>query len=141
MKPLNKTGTVAWSPNEALLAVGTVAGALDLNFSSKTELELYDYSRGSLTRVAGLTASVRFNDFDVDLIAYHGGVPGLLPPERKTARLSCGRQSKSSPTRKRKLCYFEAQTILELLEVFTLIICNQTSWRAVDQMAKFSSGT
>jgi hypothetical protein len=43
-KSINRTSTVGWSPpniSNPLVAMGSVAGALDLTFSSKTELEIF----------------------------------------------------------------------------------------------------
>lgn len=44
IKGIDRTSTIAWSPGQQLpfLAMGTVAGALDASFSTKTELELFD---------------------------------------------------------------------------------------------------
>ncbi|KAI8905569.1 WD40-repeat-containing domain protein [Gorgonomyces haynaldii] len=70
IRKLDKTATVCWSPgqHEPLLAVGTVAGALDASFSSRTELELYslnlDTSKGKMVRLGGVESNSRFNRLD-----------------------------------------------------------------------------
>jgi hypothetical protein len=48
---LNTTGTVAWSPSGQfpnLLASGTVAGSLDVDFDTSAHLEIFqvDFSKG-----------------------------------------------------------------------------------------------
>ena len=43
---LEKTSCIAWSPcqqQSTVLALGTLAGAMDANFSTQTELELYEW--------------------------------------------------------------------------------------------------
>jgi protein transport protein SEC31 len=58
---IDKTSTVAWSPNqEPLLALGTMAGALDVSFSAQTELEIYKIQKRP-ERVAVIQANSRFN--------------------------------------------------------------------------------
>ncbi|KAJ1341698.1 hypothetical protein BSLG_003719 [Batrachochytrium salamandrivorans] len=44
IRSIERNSTLAWAPGnqEVLLALGTVAGALDASFSSTTELELFD---------------------------------------------------------------------------------------------------
>lgn len=44
LKEIPRTATFAWSPHNAdpLLVSGTVAGAVDADFSSTTKLELWD---------------------------------------------------------------------------------------------------
>lgn len=85
LKVIERTGTVAWSPfpyfnssptsgkndddglgmgsapiadrsPKSLIAVGSVAGAMDASFSSTTELEVYslDFSAASVGRKAGI---------------------------------------------------------------------------------------
>ena len=51
VRQIKRTSTLAWSPGQhsPLLAAGTVAGALDLSFSSSTELELFDLNLDELT--------------------------------------------------------------------------------------------
>eukprot|EP00842_Homolaphlyctis_polyrhiza_P002847 jgi/Hompol1/3563/HPOL_006618-RA len=44
LRKIERNSTLAWAPanQDLLLALGTVAGALDASFSSRTELELFD---------------------------------------------------------------------------------------------------
>lgn len=46
LKEIPRTATFAWAPtnNDPLLVTGTVAGAVDADFSSTTQLELWDLS-------------------------------------------------------------------------------------------------
>lgn len=46
LKEISRTATFAWAPEEAnsLLVTGTIAGAVDANFSSTTQLELWTLS-------------------------------------------------------------------------------------------------
>lgn len=46
LKEIPRTATFAWSPTgtDPLLVTGTVAGAVDADFSSTTQLELWDLS-------------------------------------------------------------------------------------------------
>jgi protein transport protein SEC31 len=46
LKEIPRTATFAWSPNagEPLMVSGTVAGAIDEDFSSTTQLELWELS-------------------------------------------------------------------------------------------------
>ena len=46
LKEIPRTATFAWSPtgSDPLLVTGTVAGAVDADFSSTTQLELWDLS-------------------------------------------------------------------------------------------------
>lgn len=55
---IERTGTLAWSPNATLLAVGTAAGALDASFSSQTSLEIFNLSLEGVRPELKLTASV-----------------------------------------------------------------------------------
>ncbi|KAI9034360.1 hypothetical protein DFJ74DRAFT_600434 [Hyaloraphidium curvatum] len=67
LRQLNRTATFAWSPGPQLplLAVGTVAGALDASFSTATELEIVDLGLdaddGASPHLNGADASRRFN--------------------------------------------------------------------------------
>ncbi|KAI8811836.1 hypothetical protein BJ742DRAFT_795709 [Cladochytrium replicatum] len=77
---VDRTATVAWSPGQhsPLLALGTIAGALDASFSTNTELEIFDLNisssstqlpsfgpheptRGNLRRVGAVSTTARFN--------------------------------------------------------------------------------
>jgi len=71
---ISRTATFAWSPSaltgtHPYLATGTVAGALDESFSNESVLELWQphadnmprNEHGSLTPLASITASARFN--------------------------------------------------------------------------------
>jgi protein transport protein SEC31 len=46
LKEIPRTATFAWSPDikDPLLVTGTVAGAIDADFSSTTQLEFWDLS-------------------------------------------------------------------------------------------------
>ena len=66
LKKIKRTSITCWSPSteaEPYLALGTVAGALDASFSSKTELEIFSLnlsdSGSSMERVAGITGNAR----------------------------------------------------------------------------------
>ncbi|KAJ3290152.1 protein transport protein S31 [Borealophlyctis nickersoniae] len=70
IRHIDRTATVAWSPGQhpPLLAVGTVAGALDASFSTTTELEILDLnlsdsgkSARQLRRMGVANANARFN--------------------------------------------------------------------------------
>ena len=53
LKQEQKTATSSWSPsneNGFFLVLGTVAGALDASFSSKTELEILDLNLNEKSR-------------------------------------------------------------------------------------------
>jgi len=67
---LPQTATFSWSPSsypssEPLLATGTVAGALDENFSNEAQVQIWrpDYAGGrrggNPTRLASLNTSAR----------------------------------------------------------------------------------
>lgn len=60
---INRTSTFAWSPfsNDSTIATGTVAGALDENFSNDAQLELWDVFSSDEPVVKGsVTTSSRF---------------------------------------------------------------------------------
>ncbi|KAJ3252470.1 protein transport protein S31 [Boothiomyces macroporosus] len=68
IKRIDRTSTTSWSPateKEPLLALGSVAGALDASFSSKAELEIYSLNLNStdknLLKVHSITSNSRFN--------------------------------------------------------------------------------
>ncbi|KAI8897478.1 hypothetical protein BC833DRAFT_621220 [Globomyces pollinis-pini] len=61
LKKIERTSTICWSPatlQDPLLALGTVAGALDASFSSKTELEIFGLGLQSnakrMNKIAGI---------------------------------------------------------------------------------------
>ncbi|TIB65666.1 hypothetical protein E3P78_00539 [Wallemia ichthyophaga] len=61
---IKRTSTFAWSPfsSDSTIATGTVAGALDENFSNDAQLELWDVFSGEEPQVKGsVTTSSRFN--------------------------------------------------------------------------------
>ncbi|KZO91995.1 hypothetical protein CALVIDRAFT_567736 [Calocera viscosa TUFC12733] len=66
LKTINRTSTFAWSPVSVLpfLATGTVAGALDENFSNEGRLELWEpdfLSEGEESPKGSVTTTSRFN--------------------------------------------------------------------------------
>ncbi|KAJ3318995.1 protein transport protein S31 [Boothiomyces sp. JEL0866] len=68
IKRIDRTSTTSWSPateKEPLLALGSVAGALDASFSSKAELEIYSLNLNSadknLLKLHSITSNSRFN--------------------------------------------------------------------------------
>ena len=64
LRSVPRSATAAWSPHpQPLLALGTVAGALDVSFSAATELEVWDLGLdgGSASRMGGVSAQARFN--------------------------------------------------------------------------------
>ncbi|KAJ3275704.1 protein transport protein S31 [Terramyces sp. JEL0728] len=68
IKRIDKTSTTSWSPateKEPLLALGSVAGALDASFSSKAELEIYSLNLNStnkdMLKLHSITSNSRFN--------------------------------------------------------------------------------
>jgi protein transport protein SEC31 len=67
IKKVERTSTTAWSPSEyeePLLALGTVAGAMDASFSTKTELEIFNVDLQSSTKemikIASIAANARY---------------------------------------------------------------------------------
>ncbi|KAI9220660.1 hypothetical protein BC828DRAFT_438756 [Blastocladiella britannica] len=65
---VRRTGTVAWAPQlphqphlDQFVAIGSVAGALDANFSAQAELEIFSLGGNSLTRLGGVPSPARFN--------------------------------------------------------------------------------
>ncbi len=88
LKKVNRTAITCWSPAtevEPYLALGTVAGALDASFSSKTELEIFSLnladSGKSMEKVTGIPGNARYLNYLflvsptntlLDLIAFHG---------------------------------------------------------------------
>lgn len=58
IRQLKRSATCAWSPGQhlPLLALGTVSGAVDVNFSSASELEIFDLNfeemQGSTNKVS-----------------------------------------------------------------------------------------
>jgi protein transport protein SEC31 len=73
---LDRTAAMAWCPllgSPPLLALGTIAGAMDASFSSQTELELYEISPSSgdsFKRTGSMSINAR----------YHLGVTPLSIP-------------------------------------------------------------
>jgi protein transport protein SEC31 len=64
LKTIERTSITCWSPadeQEPLLALGTVSGALDASFSSKTELEIVGLDLASPTKEMKKLASVPCN--------------------------------------------------------------------------------
>ncbi|KZT52640.1 hypothetical protein CALCODRAFT_81126 [Calocera cornea HHB12733] len=66
LKTINRTSTFAWSPASVLpfLATGTVAGALDENFSNEGKLELWEpdlRAEGEESPKGSVTTTSRFN--------------------------------------------------------------------------------
>ncbi|KAL2920129.1 protein transport protein S31 [Polyrhizophydium stewartii] len=68
IRRIERNSTLAWAParQDVMLALGTVAGALDASFSSQTELELFDLAPVpreplALRRLAAVTVNARFN--------------------------------------------------------------------------------
>ncbi|KAJ3088294.1 protein transport protein S31 [Quaeritorhiza haematococci] len=78
LRHIDRTATIAWSPghHQPLIALGTVAGALDASFSTSTELEICDLnltetcslkpgakaeSRSKLRRLGVVSGNARFN--------------------------------------------------------------------------------
>lgn len=70
LKEIDRTATFAWSPNNLRIATGTVAGTVDADFSSSSQLEIWDVDlmdRSSegfrLTKPAvSISADTRFHD-------------------------------------------------------------------------------
>ncbi|KAI9665722.1 MAG: protein transport protein S31 [Bathelium mastoideum] len=70
LREIPRTSTFAWCPGSGLplIATGTRAGAVDADFSSKTELELWDLGlektaqSGDLEPVASIATDSRFHD-------------------------------------------------------------------------------
>ena len=67
IKKIERTSITCWSPannEEPMLALGTVAGALDASFSSKTELEIFNLNLASnnkkMSKVAGFACNARY---------------------------------------------------------------------------------
>ena len=67
LKSVKRTAITCWSPateEEPYLALGTVAGALDASFSSKTELEIFSLNLAEtgkgMTRIAGIPGNARY---------------------------------------------------------------------------------
>lgn len=67
LKKIERAAITSWSPasdSEPLLALGTVAGALDASFSSKTVLEVFglnlNESGKKLKKLAEVSCNARF---------------------------------------------------------------------------------
>jgi hypothetical protein len=106
IKEIDRTSIASWSPakeQEPLLALGTVAGALDASFSSKTELEIFSLDLASpsksLQKLGGIPCNARYTFFHKDLIEYLGEMI-LLLVERKTESWICGIQKRYSKVMK-----------------------------------------
>lgn len=65
LKQVNRSATVAFSPMSPVLAAGTMAGAIDLSFSSSACLELFGVdlssSESELKLLGNVPVSDRFN--------------------------------------------------------------------------------
>ena len=75
-----RTALPVWSPREALLATGTISGALDETFSSESTLELWQPFEQSETPLASLEANSRFTR-----LAW-----GVATPERASGVIAAG---------------------------------------------------
>lgn len=102
IKKIDRTSIASWSPakeQEPLLALGTVAGALDASFSSKTELEIFSLDLASssktLQKLGGIPCNARYILFYIGLIEYLGEMI-LSLVERKTESWICGIQKRYS---------------------------------------------
>lgn len=67
IKKVERTSITAWSPtdyDQPLLAMGTVAGAMDASFSSQTELEIFDLQLSepskNMRKIAGIACNARY---------------------------------------------------------------------------------
>jgi protein transport protein SEC31 len=58
---IDKTAAIAWSPgvHTPLLALGTIAGAMDSDFSSQTELAFYEMTSSQFKKLGGLNVNAR----------------------------------------------------------------------------------
>ncbi|KAJ3406976.1 protein transport protein S31 [Chytriomyces hyalinus] len=100
-----KTGTIAWSPavpnatSTPLLAVATVAGALDKDFSTATTLELFDpLSDKAFKKVGSVSSTARFNR-----IAWG---PGIDSAKNPMGIIAGGLENGD-------LCLWDARTIID----------------------------
>ncbi|KAJ3404897.1 hypothetical protein CcCBS67573_g03486 [Chytriomyces confervae] len=100
-----KTGTIAWSPavpnatSAPLLAVATVAGALDKDFSTATTLELFDpLSDKAFKKVGSVSSTARFNR-----IAWG---PGIDSAKNPMGIIAGGLENGD-------LCLWDARTIID----------------------------
>ena len=75
-----RTALPVWSPREALLATGTISGALDETFSSESTLELWRPFEKAETPLAAVQASSRFTR-----LAW-----GAATPERASGVIAAG---------------------------------------------------
>ena len=75
-----RTALPVWSPREALLATGTISGALDETFSSESTLELWRPFDAAEEPLAALSASSRFTR-----LAW-----GAATPERASGVIAAG---------------------------------------------------
>jgi protein transport protein SEC31 len=71
LREIPRTAAFAWSPGAGLpfIATGTIAGAVDADFSNDTQLELWDLGLGSTQQGAELkpAASISTDSRYVDL--------------------------------------------------------------------------
>ena len=64
IRKIERTSTIAWSPpnlDEPLLAMGSVAGALDPSFSSNAKLEIFGLGLNEQTKSLKLLGSTTSN--------------------------------------------------------------------------------
>ena len=62
LKQISRSGTVAFAPTSSYMAVGTMAGAIDLAFSSTPVLEVYQLDVTSSDTEMPLRGSKEVND-------------------------------------------------------------------------------